>query len=216
MITNSHQMKTIKITLLGLLFGFGALHAQDKRVAIKINPLSLFAITGNVQAEFFITPKMSAQLGVFYGQLQTGFGGGGATSKIKYNWLGVTPEFRYYFGVGQVASQAGLYVAGFARYRSVALNYQGDAYDPDSQTYVSGDVKGKVSAVGGGILVGYQLMTKGGFVFDSYIGPQFSSARFDASVNCVGCNGNETVSESAGLNFSGPGLRFGIALGYAF
>src|SRR5690349_1038765 len=89
----------------------GALKAQEltNKQAIKINPLSLFLITGNVAYEHATTANQSFQVGLFYS--------GVSISGLKYSGLGITPEYRFYFA-GHKEALNGVYAAPFARFQS--------------------------------------------------------------------------------------------------
>ena len=133
-----------------------AANAQEGRMnAIKINPLSLAVLTGNVAYERAIGEKSSVQLGAFY----SGFSLGG----LKYSGWGVTPEFRYYIS-GEAMN--GFYAAPFARYQSYSLT------DKDT------DEKASFTTIGGGALIGFQRMGDSGFTFDIFAGPAYNKAKF--------------------------------------
>lgn len=209
--------KLYKTTLLAFvlaLMAIPSLQAQQ-RFAIKINPLSLFVLTGNVQGEMAINQKMSAQLGLFYTGLSTGYGTDDGSQKIGYRIFGITPEFRLYFANRREAMR-GVYVAPFLRYRQVNVDAHASVYDPDTQEYTDANVNLTTAAIGGGATLGYQLITRGGFTFDIYGGPQYSSAALKMKAECVGCDGDETLNEQVGIRFGGFGFRAGLALGYAF
>lgn len=213
--------KTLLALFICALAGTASLQAQgpekpSQRFAIKINPLSLFLITGNIQFEAAVAPRISVQLGVAYTGITVGSGNGSnGTGKISYNLLALTPEMRYYI-LNKEQAPRGLYVAPFARVRTGVLSASSSVYDPDSGTYIDAEAKTKLLTTGGGLTVGYQLVTAGGFVFDVYMGPQFSIATVEVSAECSGCDGDEQVEAFGRGTTTGPGLRFGMAIGYAF
>lgn len=214
-------MKKALSTLLFCLLAGTAMQAQgpsasgDQRFAIKINPLSIFLLTGNVQGEAAITDRMSVQLGAYYTSLKFGSGTTDASARVGYNLFALTPELRFYLLKGKAAPH-GLYVAPFARFQIGQLSANANVDDPDTGAPISADVTARLVTIGGGVTVGYQLITPGGFVFDAFVGPKFGVAQVDLSADCEGCNGNEIIP-SIGRNVgAGPGLRLGMAIGYAF
>ena len=133
-----------------------AVNAQEGKMnAIKLNPLSLAFLTGNVSYERAIGEKSSVQLGAFY----SGF----SLSGLKYSGWGVTPEFRYYLS-GEALN--GFYAAPFARYQSFSLE------DKELATKTS------FTTMGGGAIIGFQRMGNSGFTFDIFVGPSYSKAKF--------------------------------------
>jgi hypothetical protein len=215
-----NMKKILYLVLLLLLGATSSMNAQGvpaspKRFAIKINPLSIFLLTGNVQAEAAISNKVSLQLGFFYTNLKIGSNAASADGKVGYNLMGITPELRFYV-LNEESAPRGLYVAPFARVRTGNIFANGFVNDPDTGDDLYANLEAKLLAIGGGCTVGYQLVTAGGFVFDAFIGPQFSVANLTLSAECAGCNGNEVLPTKIGTTFGGPGLRLGMAIGYAF
>lgn len=208
--------KPLFAVLLGLFFLGAAQFSQAQRFVLKINPLSLFAVTANLQGEYAFNEKMSAQLGVYVGSVNLGFGASGAEGGVGYTWFGITPEFRYYASHARKEAPAGLYLGPFLRYRSVGTSYEGSVYDPDTQTYTTADVSANINAIGGGVLLGYQFLFGDVFALDMFIGPQYSRASTSFKVECTNCDGDEMVDEEAGLSFGGVGVRAGLAIGIAF
>ena len=210
-------MKKTLFTLLTCMILGGTLMAQDatdRRFVLKVNPLSIFLLTGNAQFEAAVSDKISVQLGAYYTGISVGGGNASGSGRVSYRLLSLTPEMRYYVLKSESAPK-GLYVAPFARFRTGFLSANGSVQDPDTQTDVAAEIRADVLAIGGGATIGYQLVTPGGFVFDAFVGPQFSVANINLSAECVGCDGNESIP-TIGRTLGGPGLRLGIALGYAF
>lgn len=216
-------MKKTFTFILALLLAFTAMKAQDaaaggggdQRFAIKINPLSIFVLTGNIQAEAAISDRMSVQLGVFGTSLTLGASGNDASGRVGYNLFGITPEVRFYLLKSKNAPR-GLYAAPFARFQTGKVFATSTVFDPTTNSNISADVTSRLLSFGGGATIGYQLVTRGGFVFDVFTGPQFAAASVDLSAECDGCDGDEEISAVGRSIGAGLGLRFGIALGYAF
>ena len=179
-----------KISLMLVLFAASfAVKAQEnvKNNAIKLNPLSLAFLTGNIQYERAVGENTSAQLGVFYSGLNFG--------NTKYSGLGITPEFRIYFG-GAKQALNGVYAAPFARYQSFKIE--------DKETAN----KTSFTTIGGGAIIGWQKMWGSGFVLDIFAGPSYSSAKFK--------NNNDDDDFDVQGSFTGFGVRTGLTLGFGF
>jgi Protein of unknown function (DUF3575) len=220
--TITSSMKKTFTSLLICLLALTAVRAQDvtvgggdQRFAIKINPLSIFILTGNIQAEAAISDRMSVQLGVFGTALTLGAGTSEASGRVGYNLLGITPELRFYLLKGQNAPR-GLYVAPFARVQTGKIFATASVFDPTVNSSVSAEVTSRLLSIGGGVTIGYQLITRGGFVMDVFTGPQFANASVTSEAVCDGCNGDEEIPSIGRSIGSGVGLRLGMALGYAF
>ena len=135
----------------------GASAQNTKQNAIKLNPLSLAFMTGNVAYERAINSNQSIQLGGFYSGVS--FGG------LEYSGWGVTPEYRFYFA-GAKEALNGVYAAPFVRYQSFTLT------EKESQLETS------FSSIGGGATIGWQKMWKSGFTIDLFAGPSYNSGKF--------------------------------------
>lgn len=191
-------------------------HVQAQKVVIKINPLSLFAVTANVQGEYVFNDKMSLQMGVFAGRVSLSVGNTGLAKEIGYTWFGLTPEFRYYAQNAKKDAPRGLYLAPFFRYRLDKRRFIASVYDPDLQLYSTGVVTKTPHLFGGGVLLGYQWLFNDVFALDLFFGPQYLSGPSTYQIECETCNGNETIfEEPLGINFRGAGIRMGIAIGFA-
>jgi hypothetical protein len=181
-------MKKITVILAFIAFSFSA-SAQDvmPKNAIKINPLSLFALTGNVSYERAISHNKSVQIGAFYSGLNF--------SGFKYAGTGITPEMRFYFA-GKKEALNGVYAAPFLRYQKFNIE---DKEDFNKTSYTS---------VGGGATIGWQKVWNSGFTFDIFAGPSFSKANFK--------NDNDEDVYDAKIGANGVGFRTGLALGFGF
>jgi hypothetical protein len=164
-------------------------HAQDgaPQQAVKINPLSLFLITGNVAYEHKTADNQSFQVGVFYS--------GVSLSGLKYSGLGITPEYRFYFA-GHKEALNGVYAAPFLRYQSFTLK---DKASSDKANY---------SSFGGGALIGWEKASHSGFVIDLFAGPAINAGKFKNDAD------EDEFDVSSGID--GFGIRAGISLGFAF
>lgn len=181
-------MKKIVFSIL-LLSGVVAGYSQEsgRTNAIKLNPLSLAFLTGNVAYEHAVSSQSSVQLGVFYS--------GVSISGLKYSGLGITPEFRYYFA-GHKEAINGVYVGPFVRYQNFNLE------DKDA-----GD-KTTFTTIGGGAVIGWEKSWDSGFVLDLFAGPSYNKAKFK--------NNSDTNEFDVSSGFSGFGIRTGLTIGFAF
>jgi hypothetical protein len=172
--------------VLSAAFGSKAQEASPQQ-AVKINPLSLFLITGNASYEHKTTDNQSFQLGVYYS--------GVSLSGLKYSGLGITPEYRFYFA-GHKEALNGVYAAPFLRYQSFSLKEKSTL---DKANY---------SSFGGGALIGWEKASSSGFVIDLFVGPAYNSGKFKNDAD------EDKFDVSSGID--GFGIRAGIALGFAF
>ncbi len=193
-------MKKYFLTLcfLCLLFNTVTL-AQERPNNLKINLLSPVVRTFSIFYERAITKDKSAQLGFFYTDVKL--------SSFNISGLGITPEFRFYLANSKENStkQApeGFYLAPFVRFQRFTISDD----QIDAQTGFAS--RAKLNTLGGGLCVGYQFLSQKGITVDLFAGPSYNAGTIRAEVGNIG-----TLPFSAG--FSGPGLRFGVCLGYAF
>lgn len=175
--------------MLALFAASFAAKAQDntRSNAIKLNPLSLVFLTGNVSYERAVSSNSSLQLGVFYSGVNF--------SGIKYSGLGITPEFRFYFG-GAKQALNGVYAAPFVRYQNFKIEEK-----------ESGD-NTSFTTMGGGATIGWQKMWNSGFVLDIFAGPSYNSAKFK--------NDSDDDMFDVSGGFTGFGVRTGLTLGFGF
>jgi hypothetical protein len=187
-------MKKILFSSLLILLSFSfTTNAQEYQNALKLNPLSLIASTGNIAYERSLSETSSLQIGVFY----TGY----KLSGMTYSGFGITPEYRKYL-TGEALN--GLYLAPFLRYQSLTLK---DSYD-DIFTGTTIEEKATLSTIGGGLLIGRQWCF-GAFTLDIFGGPQYNSGTvtYDATYT-------NTFEISGAFNGFSP--RFGTTIGFAF
>ena len=206
-----------KIILFSFLLGFGTvIVAQNKVNTVKINPLSLGVLTLNVQGERQLNDRFSAQMGAFLGGTSLSIYADELPEGIKYRWWGLTPELRYFISFNRMDVPKGFYVAPFLRFQRVREAFKGEAHDPDTKLILAGDVDLRRNSIGGGFMLGYQLITARNFVLDLYMGPKYSSANSKIEFSCSTCNGNEVLINQPGLHFDGIEIRAGLSLGFAF
>lgn len=180
-------MKKIVVVLLCCSL-FQLVNAQERPLnAVKLNPLSLLFITGNVTYERAVSENQSVQLGVFYSGVRL--------SDLKYSGLGITPEYRFYFG-GHKEALNGVYAGPFLRYQHFKLKDKS-----------SGD-EAKYSSFGGGGVIGWEKAYESGLVLDLFVGPAYYSGK-------LGDNSNQNEFD-VNASFDGFTIRTGITLGFSF
>ena len=172
-----------------ILISAGALKAQEGsyQQALKINPLSLFVVTGNVAYEHTTASNQSVQVGMFYS--------GVSVSGLKYSGFGITPEYRFYFA-GHKEALNGVYAAPFLRFQSFTFK--------DKET----TNKANFSSFGGGATIGWEKTWNSGFVLDLFAGPAYNAGKFKNDAD------EDAFDVSSGVN--GFGIRTGLTLGFAF
>jgi hypothetical protein len=177
------------LVIAAFLVSASALKAQESEYqqAVKINPLSLFVVTGNVAYEHATGSNQSFQLGMFYS--------GVSVSGLKYSGFGITPEYRFYFA-GHREALNGVYAAPFVRFQSFTFK--------DKET----TEKANFSSIGGGATIGWEKTWNSGFVLDLFAGPSYNAGKFKNDSD------EDSFDVSSGVN--GFGIRTGITLGFAF
>jgi len=188
-------MKKLLKLVLTLVIAFTATQVKAQ-YAIKINPLSLAFLTGNVQAEFKTKDAQSFQAGVMYSGVKLG--------DFKYTGFGLTPEYRFYL---KGEALTGFYAGPYLRFQSFtvkeSINFSGFTYD----------AKTNLTRIGGGGVFGYQYLSKGGFVFDVFLGLAYMSNSASSKVES-NVPGLTYTYKPSGAFADGVSARFGIALGF--
>jgi hypothetical protein len=170
------------------LLAFTATAQNTHQNALKINPLSLLIMMGNVSYERALSASHSFQVGGFYS--------GAGADNFKYQGYGIVPEFRFYFG-GQRTPLNGAYIAPFGRYQNLSITNK--------------NLRNKASftTIGGGAVAGYQKRWESGFILNVFAGPSFNKLSFE--------NNNSVANDfdlQKGMN--GFGMRTGLTLGFSF
>lgn len=188
-----------KICLSLLLLGSWSAHSWGQTQptnAIKINPISIFLLTGNLQYERAINERWSAQMGIYYAALSLKWDGEG----LDYSGIGFTPEVRYYF-LPQQQALNGLYVAPFVRYQRFRVMIDDN---PNGQPNSENGVL--INNLKAGANIGYQLAA-GHFILDAFAGPTIGTTRYV---------GKALDQRIPGFGTGGLGIRMGICLGVGF
>ena len=183
---------------------------------IKLNPLSLFATTLNIKYERRISQRFSGQIGFHIGQPRSKYRADSLERGIRYFFVGIAPEFRYYIAFNRIANPKGLFVASFARYTFVKEHYSSFGIEPGIPGLLVGNARLERHVVSLGFLLGYQFMFKKKVSLDVFIGPQYNSSSTKREFACSVCSANAYTVGRPGIRYDGVGLRSGIAVGYAF
>ena len=188
--------------LVVIMLCMAAFHAQaqEETGVIKTNPLGWFVGQFQFGYEHFLSENVSVQLipgGIFHAgsvSINDSIVGFFETYSATRTGFIVIPEFRYY--LGDVAPD-GLYIAPFARYRSVTTKVDED--DQSSE---------KRNAMGGGFVLGYQYQLANGLTGEVFLGPQLKS------VNTTPTGAYEQYDEDVFDDVQGSSIRFGITIGF--
>lgn len=209
------KLKSIRTLLLMALFCIASLlHAQQFHV-LKVNPLSLFTGTGNIQFEYSMAKRVSILLGGYYGGFSQATTAN-AEEKIKYRWAGITPEVRFFPGFQEKEAPVGFYLGAHMRLRRVKTTWRGNTYDPDVDSALMARNEQIMPGIGLGGVLGYQIVIKERLALDMFAGPQFMVGSPRYSATCPTCNRNERNDYPEGPDFSGLEIRAGVGIGYAF
>lgn len=186
------KLLTLSMVILMSTAGF----SQFADGAVKLNLFGLAVGQFQVGYEHALNENSSVQLsaGFISRTWDTGVDGFGAEQ--KNTGFVIIPEYRIYVTEGL----KGVYGGAFARYRSVSIDYTFTGTGGDSTTEYSR------TAVGGGLLLGYQFIVADKVLLDLFAGPQYKSASTKVESGTDG--GFELEGEGDGI-----GLRFGFNVG---
>lgn len=140
---------------------------------IKLNLIALAATNISLQYERALTPKTSVALGIglmpghklpytSYVDDQINYQDADPQARAaikdflsdaRINGFSITPEFRYYLGK---RPQRGFYVAPYLRYSTYSLEWSYDFVDESKGKLRPTELKGTLSSIGGGVMIGAQ------------------------------------------------------------
>ncbi|MCX2740525.1 DUF3575 domain-containing protein [Pontibacter anaerobius] len=193
---------TLLLSAIFLLAAVSTVSAQvrrqtetPRRVVLKANVLSPFALTASGFLEYAFAPHMSAQLGAFTT--------GASYKDVEFSGYGITPEVRYYLSDTKQAPK-GVYVAGYGR----ILNYKLTVDDKEEgKTY-----EATYKPVGAGVAAGNQWIFNSGISVDIFMGLGVNGGSLKVN------SGTEDDFDLGFLNLVGSGVRFrpGLTVGYSF
>jgi hypothetical protein len=191
-----------------------AQESRDFRMTIKTNPLSalggpfwvlIVPVTGEYKALFEIktTEKTSLQVGASYIgpslllNLDELTNEGENISGIKTSGVKLQGMFKYFLS-SDLSAPEGFYVGPHASFATAKIKSVDDAND-----FVTGT---KINVNG---VIGYQLITSGGFALDIFTGLGFVSRKYTAS-------GDGGVIFDLGGDKSSVNVPLGFSFGIAF
>ena len=188
--------------------------AQDYKMTVKTNPLSalggpfwlvIVPITGEYKVflETRTMEKQSLQIGLSYIgpslllNLDELTGDGEEISGVRTS--GVRGQLMYKFFLSRdLSAPAGFYVAPHISYATAKIS---------NRDNVNQYFKGTKMNING--LIGYQMITSGGFTLDLFTGMGFVDRKFEVSEG-------ENPFEIDLKNKSSVNVTFGLSFGYAF
>ncbi len=186
-------MKKVLLTLIAVsIIGSGVIQAQEKQNLLKTSLTSVFFKTYVLAYERVLNQDMSVQLGGFYM--------GWSVGDAKLDGFAITPEYRYYLSESKNAPSGG-FIAPFIRYQNYSFKSQD--LEPTDPSYG----EGSLSAIGGGLLIGYQRLFKETISLSAFIGPSYNSSN-------ISYESNEDAFDFD--LFNGFGARAGVNVGIAF
>lgn len=214
-----------------------AIPASAQKNVIKVNPLSVFLLTGSGAYERALTPNISAQIGGYYSGL-TLDGDWLDGNAIGYKVWAVTPEVRFYPGMRKDAPR-GFFIGPFARVRNANVQGQLDFTIPNTDVNIQEQGTVNVRSYGGGAVLGYQAVVLKHLSLEAFVGPGIYVS--DVDVTTQGTVTSEVAAQleefneltggfTDGVNeglqsfipnyrgpdFNGVGVRAGVTIGIAF
>jgi len=179
-------MKKLLFVALLAIFAFSSVNAQQN--VVKVNPLGLIFGATQLSYERAVSEKGAFEISAAYVNLDATFSS--SIDDVGLSGFGVEGKYKFYFSSENDAPR-GWYAAPLAQYSSIS----GD----------SGSESGKISAIGGGAVAGYQWVFGGGdtgFALDLNLGAQYTSVSISGDIS--------------GTSLDGVLPRLGLSLGYAF
>lgn len=226
-------MKNVLNSIIALFICFTTVNVQAQSHVLKTNLLGPLAGQYQLVYEHSLSTHFSAQLSAGYlaGQSEGSsiINGDSYSYDSKRSGFIIIPEVRWYpAGNGP----EGLFVGAFGRMRQ-ANNDLSDNSQSTATTGVGQNLsrENKVSSIGGGAVLGFQWISKGGVSFDIFAGPSYKSRSTETTYDTASLNESATNTDYDNLgdelfnqkfldfklqDSDGWGLRFGFHLGYAF
>ena len=219
-------MNRIKVLIIALLVTMGAIstNAQYKSNAIKFNAFGVFAGQYQLGYEMALDENISLQLSTGYirrsATVSTDLNSNIDEGSLTTNGIIIIPEARYYFDEALTR----FYLGAFIRYRNVKRTLN-DPSPTVSYTVTTDNWSSyrRKTAIGGGIIAGYQILINDGFIVDIFAGIQYKSIHFstrkfddpavstDAEVPSF-----DIFNTIFGNDRGGLSVRIGLNLGYSF
>jgi len=216
-------MKKLFIIALLCVFGsFSVIHAQVKDNAIKVNLFGAIVNQYLLSYERAFGEKLTGQLSLGYidrtWEITSSLYEG--SYQIGPRGFIVIPEVRYYFSEGI----KGAYAGAFFRYRNVnqmVIDGVDDSYTMSDGTEVADldwSYHRNKTSIGGGLVLGYQILISEAAVIDIFIGPQYKAL----SIGSIVYDSSDVTEDDVTIlvedkgESDGIGVRFGVNFGIAF
>lgn len=193
------------IAFLSWVFTLNTAEAQVKNNVVKVNLFGMIAGQYQLAYERSINENMSVQLaaGIISRDWEIAIGSTDQTQED--NGFIIIPEWRYYFST----APKGAYAGAFFRYRTVTNKIEYTTLDQNLNE-VDATLEATRSAIGGGLLIGYQVLISDAVGIDIQLGPQYKAVTLDY----------KDTDPNSGVTFEGEddgiGVRFAINFGIAF
>ncbi|QNL21906.1 DUF3575 domain-containing protein [Hyphobacterium sp. CCMP332] len=181
--------------------------AQVKDNVVKLNLFGLIVGQYQMSYERALNENLSVQLAAGLISREWDLSFGTATNTQKDNGFIIIPEVRYYFS----EAPKGVYGGAFIRYRSVTNSVEYTTLDQNLNT-INAKAELSRNAIGGGLLIGYQVLISDAVAIDIQLGPQYKSVSTDFTPDA---NDPNTSISFEGED-SGVGVRFAVNFGIAF
>ena len=182
--------------------------AKSYPTIIKANVLSLLVLTANFGYEKFISPTKSAQLGIYYSNLNIRENSDNWLNLpvARYKSFGLSPEFRFYLDSRGRPKLDGWFVAPFFQFSYTKVLYQqnpGQELEQNNKQF-----KAAIGIFRLGTIGGYKFILNDRLSFEAFAGPAVRGLHWYSA-------NNGTYSKNDFLRFP-IGIRSGLTLGYAF
>ena len=183
---------------------------SDAQNVIKLKPVGLALGMFTAQYERALNEDMSVALDITFMSRSVSLDFSGVSAATtSVSGFGFSPEFRYYFA-GEAPHRS--YVAPFFEYLSIGMKVEGTDVQTGSKT--SASING-FSAIGGGVLFGYQFLIGGVFSIDTNLGFRYISLGTPTSID-FDVNGTKTSKAFPSYSVSGFLPAGNLSLGFAF
>jgi hypothetical protein len=185
---------------------------KDFRYSIKTNPLAVLGgpfwilivpITGEyrVMFEARTLPKQSVEIGLGYLGASSIINLGKLGDSISLSIGGFRGQIMYKFFITRDKAPKGFYVGPYFSYATATFRNGNKSSDNVTATKING-----------AIILGYQVITKGGFALDVFTGLGFKNIKY--SVSLANKSTSFDMSNLTGKN--GANVNFGLNFGFAF
>jgi len=185
-------------------------NADDPANVVKIKLLPLIFTMFTLQYERSIKENMSVACDFsFLRRSVTETNLNNESFTTTYSAFGFSPEFRLY---PNGDAREGFFVGPYATYLNFGIKGE---YVNSNSAKGTGEISG-ITAIGGGVLLGWKWLIQDAFVIETHLGYNYLSLTTPSTVNVTytdGTNGQERVPE---LSVSGGLPTGGVTIGYAF